>query len=210
MPEQHTMRQFLLFVFALLIPCFVLWTTISAKLALPAIGFVEMMLTAWFPDVVKALYAEGAEALLLTEFGQLNGKLVSAQEAEFRLGFKLNTRILSYSIPFYSALHFATQRQANLEKYLWGLLILYPLFVFGLLCLCLKELMVNLGAAFFDQPGVFIPDGNLIGVLYQFNVLIIPTLAPAILWVWQNKDTPLLKDVLHSGNTAVPIGTETP
>jgi hypothetical protein len=203
MVEQHHLRQFLLFVFALLIPSFVLWTLVSASLAVPAIGLVNMMLTAWFPDVVQGLYADGVEALLMTEFGELNGKLVSLKEAEYRLGFKVNTGILSYSLPFYTALHFATEKQVYLEKYLGGLLILYMLFVFGLLCLCLKELMVNLGTVFLDQPGTFVPHANVIAVLYQFNVLVVPTLAPVVLWAWQARHTPLMKDAFSLGGTDI-------
>lgn len=187
------MRHFLLFVFALLIPCFALWTALSAAVATPAIGFVHTVLTHWFPDVVHGLHLQGAEGLLLTEFGESGGRLVPLQEAEYRLGFLVNTRIVSYSIPFYTALHFATQKEDYLGSYLWGLLVLYPIFAFGLLCLCLKELMVNVGAAFFDQPGAFVPDANLVGLLYQLNVLIIPTLAPAALWAWQSRDTPLFR-----------------
>ncbi len=196
MIEQHHLRQFLLLVFALLIPCFVLWTVASGPLAVPAIGLVNLVLTHWFPDVVNTLYVEGSQALLMTEFGEKDGVLVPLLGAEYRLGFRVNTRILSYSLPFYTALHFATQKKDYLGSYVWGLLVLYPLFVFGLLCLCLKELMVNLGATFFTQPGVFVPDANVIGILYQFNVLIVPTLAPAILWLWQSKESPLLQNAL--------------
>jgi hypothetical protein len=194
--KQHQMRQFLLFVFALLIPCFVLWTVASATLALPAVGLVNLTLTHWFPDVVNSLTADGSHVYLLTEFGEKDGKLIALVDAEYRLGFQINTRILSYSLPFYTALHFATQKDDYLSSYLWGLLVLYPLFVFGLLCLCLKELMVNVGAHFFNQPGIFVPDANVIGLLYQFSVLIVPTLAPAIVWVWQSKDSPLLQNAL--------------
>ncbi len=148
------MRQFLLFVFTLLIPFFALWTIASAPIALPAIGIVGMLLTNWFPDVVNALYASGPEAILMTEFGENAGQLIPLSQAEYRLGFEINTRILSYSLPFYTALHFATEKKTYLADYLWGALILYVLFVFGLLCLCLKELMVNVGAPFFNQPGV--------------------------------------------------------
>ena len=199
MPEQHYLRQFLLFIFVLLIPCFALWTAASAALALPAIGFVNTLLNAWFPDVVNAVYAQGPEALLMTEFGELNCKLVAPQESDYLLGFKLDTRTLSYSLPFYTALHFATPKQDSLGKLFWGLLTLYVLFIFGLLCLCLKELMVNLGAVFFTQPEVFVPPADVIALLYQLNVLLIPTLAPAILWAWQNRDTPLLQGAFTTG-----------
>ncbi|MBK6510951.1 MAG: hypothetical protein IPG06_16920 [Haliea sp.] len=79
---------------------------------------------------------------------------------------------------------------------MWGLLVLYPLFAISLLLLCLKTLMVSLGPLFFEQPGVFVPNVNVIGLLYQFSVLIIPTLAPAIVWLWQSRDTPLLRAAL--------------
>jgi len=194
--EQHHMRQFLLFVFALLIPTFVLWTVASGPLAAPAIGLVNLILTHWFPDVVNTLYVDGSQALLMTEFGEKDGMLAPLAGAEYRLGFPVNTRILSYSLPFYTALHFATQKKEYLYSYVRGLLILYPLFVFGLLCLCLKELMVNVGATFFNQPGVFVPNANVIGILYQFNVLIVPTLAPAIVWLWQSKESQLLRSAL--------------
>ena len=195
MPEQHHMRQFLLFVFTLLIPFFALWTIASAAIALPAIGVVGTLLTNWFPDVVNALYASGPEAILMTEFGENAGQIIPLSEAEYRLGFEVNTRILSYSLPFYTALHFATQKKNYLTDYLWGVLMLYVLFVFGLVCLCLKELMVNVGAPFFNQPGAFVPYAEVIAIAYQFSVLIVPTLAPAVLWIWQSKDSQLLQGV---------------
>jgi hypothetical protein len=203
MGEQHHMRQFLLLVFILLIPCFGLWTVGSTALALPAIGLVNMMLTAWFPDVVHAFYVDGVEALLMTEFGELSGKIVSLKEAGYRLGFILNTNILTYSIPFYTALHFSTQRQDYLGTYFCGILVLQALIVFGLLCLCLKELMVNLGDVFLHQTGVLVPPADLIGILYQLNVLIMPTLAPVVLWAWQSRNTPLLKGAFNFDRPAI-------
>ena len=196
MVDQHQLRQFLLFVFVLLVPCFALWTVASGPLAIPAVGFVSSILTQWFPDTVNALYVSGAKAILMTEFGEQDGKLIALANAEYRLGFEVNTRIVSYSLPFYTALHFATQKKDYLSSYLLGLLLLYPLIVFGLLCLCLRELMVNLGATFFTQSGVYVPNANLIGVSYQFCVLIVPTLAPAMLWLWQSRESPLLRAAL--------------
>ena len=195
MAEQHHMRQFLLFVFTLLIPFFALWTIASAPIALPAIGIVGMLLTNWFPDVVNALYASGPEAILMTEFGENAGQLIPLSQAEYRLGFEINTRILSYSLPFYTALHFATEKKTYLADYLWGVLILYALFIFGLMCLCLKTLMINVGAPFFNQPGVFVPNAEVIAITYQVSTLIVPTLAPAVLWMWQSKDSKLMQGV---------------
>jgi uncharacterized membrane protein YqaE (UPF0057 family) len=187
------MRPFLLYVFALLIPCFALWTVAGAALATPAVGLVHLILTSWFPDIVHALYLDQANGLLMTGFGEKNGALVPLSEAEYRLGFRINPRIVSYSLPFYTALYFACQRERYLGGYVWGLLVLYALLVFGLACLCLRELVVNLGGVFLEQPGVFVPNADVIGVLYQFSVLLVPTLAPVVIWVWQSRDTPLLR-----------------
>jgi len=194
MTEQPYLRQFLLYAFALLIPCFTLWTVFGHELVMPAVGLVHLILTGWFPDVVHALYLDGGNALLMTEFGEQAGRLVPLAGAEYRLGFQVNPRILSYSLPFYTALHFAMRRDHYVASYLWGVLTLYCLIVIGLLCLCLKTLMVQLGGTFLDQPGVLVPHANVIGILYQFSVLITPTLAPIILLLAQNRDT-LLADM---------------
>ena len=103
MADQHHVRQFLLYVFTLLIPCFVLWTVASGPIAIPAIGVADMILSSWFPDVVNGLFIDGPNALLLTEFGEQNGQPIPLSQAEYRLGFVMNTRILSYSLPFYTA-----------------------------------------------------------------------------------------------------------
>lgn len=196
LPEQCHFRQFLLYVFLLLIPCFILWTAISGSLQIPAVGTVHLALGHWFPDVVHGLWLDGANALLMTEFGEQNGQLVPPEDADHRLGFRINPRILTYSLPFYTALYFAMPRESHLINYFWGLCLLYGVAVFGLLCLCLKELMVNLGGLFLNQQGVFVPNANVIGILYQLNVLILPTLAPAMLWLWQSRNAPLLREVL--------------
>ena len=196
MPEQPHMRQFLLYAFVLMVPSFIVWTTVGGSLATPAIGLVSQCLSNWFPTVGDALYLDGTNALLMTRFGENNGEAVPLAGAEYQLGFRVNPMIVTVSVPFYTVLHFATQRDTYLGPYLYGLIFLYLLIIFGLLCLCLKELMVNLGGTFFGQPDAFVPNANVIGILYQFNVLIVPTLAPAIIWIWQGRNTPLLKSSL--------------
>lgn len=198
LPESNHLRQFLLFVFALLIPCFALWSFFSAALATPVIGLAHLILSNWFPDIVNVVYQEGADALLMTRLDQVNGQLVPTDVAEEGLGFKANTRVVSYSIPFYAALHFATEKKDYLGKFFWGLLVLYPLILLGLVSILLKDLMINFGSTFLQQPGVLLPSADVIALAYQFNVLLIPTLAPIMVWAWQNRQTPLLRGVLRS------------
>ena len=191
--KSNDLRQFLLFVFVLLIPCFAIWTFLSAALVTPVIGLVHLTLSSWFPGIVNVVYQQGADLLLMTSLDQVGGRLVQAEVASEGLGFKVNTRTVTYSIAFYAALHFATEKKGYLVNFFWGLLILYPFIYLGLICVCLKELMVGFGNTFLEQPEVFVPGPDLIGIAYQLSFLIIPTLVPVLVWAWQSRDTPLLR-----------------
>jgi hypothetical protein len=193
MVEHHILRRFLVQVFLLLLPCFALWHYFSGPLAAPAIGLVNMLLEAWYPEVIEGLYAEGSQALLMTRFGELNGTPVPLAQSDYRFAFRLDTRIITYSLAFYSALHLATRQQRPVAAYFAGVTILYALIVLGLLSLCLKDMLVGLGPAYIERAQVIAAPGELIGVAYQLSVLMVPTLAPVLVWGWQSRSTPLLR-----------------
>lgn len=196
LPRDNDFRQFLLFAFALIVPCFALWTVAAGPIAMPAVGLVDMILQAWFPQVVDALIFRDGSAALLTQFGELNGRPVAPELSEYQLGFAINPGVLTYSLPFYATLHFATRKESYLGEFLTGVLVLFPLIVVGLLSLCLKELMLNLGALFMEQDAL-VPNDTFIALFYQLNVLIVPTVAPILLWAFQSRDTPLLRGLLN-------------
>ncbi len=206
MAERRELGQFLLLVFPLLIPCFALWYLLAAPLAVPAIGLANLTLTGWFPEVVSALYVQGPEGILATTFGELDGRPVPPGQSDYQLGFTVDTRLLSYSFPFYTALHFATRKKDYLGSYLMGALVLYALMTASLVCLCMKDLMYTLGPAFVEQPGVLVPHPNLIAVLYQLSILLLPTLAPVLLWAWQSRDTALVREILDGSALAQQSG----
>ena len=200
LPERHHLLQFVLFVFVLLIPCFALWSFLSAALVTPVIGLANLILSHWFPDIVNVVYQQGADAMLMTRLDEIDGQLVPTDVTDAGLGFKANTRIVSYSIPFYAALHFATEKKDYLANFFWGLLAIYPFILLGLISICLKDLMAGFGTIFLDQPGVPVPGPGLIGISYQLSVLIVPTLLPVAVWAWQSRDTPLLRGLLEALN----------
>jgi len=196
MSEKHHLRQFLVLVFALMVPTFALWTAIGDSLTVPAIGFGNMLLGAWMPEIIDALGVQGSTTVLLTHYGELNGDIVPASQATEVIGFNVNAGILSYSIPFYTALYFATAGNNKLGQYCTGLFTLYVVLVFGLVCMCLKNLMVQLGTTFLEHPSAAVPPADVIAVMYQLNVLIAPTLVPVIIWAWQSREAPLLQDLI--------------
>ena len=41
------------------------------------------------------------------------------------------------------------------------------------------------------------PNGTLIALFYQLNVLIVPSVAPICLWAWQSRDSELMRGLLQ-------------
>ena len=66
---------------------------------------------------------------------------------------------------------------------------LWLIMAFGLASILGKDLLLMVGAPFLTAPGV--PPADLIALTYQFNVLLMPTLAPVCLWFWQLRGSPL-------------------
>ena len=196
-PKLH---HFVGLIFLWLIPCFVVWVSLSGALAFAAVWANNLILTFALPDIVYSFSSTGPQALLATHFGELNGDIVSAQLAGYRLAFPLDTRILSYSLPFYAALHFATETTAGTGtegnsslKFVKGLLLLYPLLILGMISINLKNLMLGLGEVFIDSGSMA---GPVIALTYQMSTLMIPPLAPILVWAWQSEDSPLLQQFL--------------
>lgn len=198
--ETPKLHHFVGLIFLWLIPCFVVWYSLSGALAFPAVWANNLILTSAIPDIVHSVTSNGPQAVLASHFGELDGDIVFAHLAGYRLAFPIDTRILSYSLPFYAALHFATETTAGAgsegESYLKlgkGLLVVYSLLILGLVSLNLKNLMFGLGGVFIDSGNPAVP---VIALMYQANTLIIPPLAPLIVWAWQSKDSPLLQQFL--------------
>ena len=195
MSDKSDLPRFISLFLILLLPCFFAWSLMSPWLAWPAVWFCDVLLTAWMPDVVDAVYLNGSNAVVITHFAEVDGAFVAQASSEEQIGFSADTRLLSYSIPFYAALHFATRPSASWVNFGLGFWVLFPLMVFGLICVSLKNLMLGLGPLFFDSGAVFLPGEHLIGIGYQMSILIVPCVAPIIVWVAQSRENTLFDPV---------------
>jgi hypothetical protein len=74
-------------------------------------------------------------------------------------------------------------------KFCIGLFWLWLSMAFGLASILGKDLLLMMGPLFLNASGV--PPANLLALTYQFNVLLMPTLAPVCLWFWQLRGSPL-------------------
>ena len=157
--------------------------------ASPAVWLTDFLLSSPYLGIVEATGLQGVEMMVLTQFGEDGGVIMAASDAGNQIALEINTRLVSYSIAFYAALLMASNLNDAMYKFCIGLFWLWLLMAFGLASILGKDLLLMVGAPFLNAPGV--PPADLIALTYQFNVLLMPTLAPVCLRFWQLRGSPL-------------------
>ena len=181
-------RQFVLTV-TLMPITFGIWYAAGTMFAAPAVWLCDFLLSSAYPNIVEAVGLQGVEVLVRTQFGEDGGVIMAAADAGNQIALEINTRLVSYSIAFYAALLMASNLKDAIYKFCIGLFWLWLIMAFGLASILGKDLLLMVGAPFLNAPGV--PPADLIALTYQFNVLLMPTLAPVCLWFWQLRGSPL-------------------
>ena len=181
-------RQFVLTLILMPI-AFGIWYAAGALFSAPAVWLGDMLIQAAYPHLIESVWLQDMKMGALTQFGMLGGEVVAASAAGNQIELEINTRLVSYSIAFYAALLMASSLQNGFYKFCLGLFCLWVVMAFGLASIAAKDLLVMVGAPFLSAPGV--PPADLLALTYQFNVLLMPTLAPVCLWVWQLRGSPL-------------------
>ena len=190
-----TVRRFFGFVVVLLPAMFIVWHALGSVVAAPAVALAGEILQWWLPELVSEVSLDGTHMVIAAAVGELNGAILPATEAGNQLAFRLDTRTLTYSIPFYAALHFATPMQSSLERFARGLLILWLLAIIGLLFTGLKDLMLGLGSMFFMSS---VPPADAVALGYQFSVLMVPPVAPVLIWAFEARDVGLFPQLIEN------------
>ena len=188
MPDS-AFRQQILTTLLLLAITFSLWVAMEPMLAAPAKWLAHAILTLWLPNIVETTIFEPGGLLVVTKFTELNGIIRLAASGEEGLDFRLNTRLVSYGLPFYAALLWGSRIAKPFNTFAWGLFVLWAAMALGLSAMAAKDMMLVIGEPFLSAA--WVPPSAVIAVSYQFSVLLMPTLAPVLLWVLQLRDSPL-------------------
>ena len=181
-------RQFVLTLILMPIT-FGIWYAAGSLFAAPAVWLIDFLMSSAYPNIVETARLQGVEMVVRTQFGEDSGVIVAATDADNQIALEINTRLVSYSIAFYAALLMASDLKDAMYKFCIGLFWLWLIMAFGLASILGKDLLLMVGAPFLNAPGV--PPADLIALTYQFNVLLMPTLAPVCLWFWQLRGSPL-------------------
>ena len=200
-------RQFVLTLILMPIT-FGIWYAAGTLFAAPAVWLCDLVLSLLYPSVVEAAALQGADMIVSSEFGQLNGQIMAAADTGNRVALEINSRLVSYSIAFYAALLMASNLEEGVFKFCVGLFWLWVIMAFGLASIVGKELLMIVGGPFLAAPGV--PPADVIALIYQFNVLLMPTLAPVCLWFWQLRGSPLWEALAEDIKRASSAGPSLP
>ena len=183
------MRRQIVLTVALMPITFGVWYAAGSLFAGPAVWLCDLVLGYLYPSIVDTAGLNGVDLQLTTQFGESGGKILPANEAGNQIALEINTRLVSYSIAFYGALLMASNVQDSLYKFSIGLFWLWLIMAVGLASIAGKELLLLAGGPFLSTA--LVPPADAIALIYQFNVLLMPTLAPVFLWCWQLQGSPL-------------------
>ena len=194
------MRRQIVLTLALMPITFGIWYAAGTLFAAPAVWLCDFFLGFVYPTLIDTARLQGAELQLVTRLGESGGQIQSATTAGNQIALEINTRLVSYSIAFYGALLLASNVQDTLYKFSIGLFWLWLIMAIGLASIAGKDLLMLAGDLFLNTPRV--PPADVVALTYQFNVLLMPTLAPVFLWFWQLRGSPLWEHLAADINRA--------
>ena len=194
------MRRQIVLTLALMPITFGIWYASGSLFAAPAVWLCDVLLSYLYPSLIDTAGLQGANMQLVTQFGESGGQLLTAKEAGNQIALEINTLLVSYSIAFYGALLMAANVQNSLYKFSLGLFWLWLVMAAGLASIAGKELLLLIGGPFLNTS--LVPPADVIALTYQFNVLLMPTLAPVFLWFWQLRGSPLWEHLAADINRA--------
>ncbi len=124
-----------------------------------------------------------------TNLGATADKIGLALETENQIILELDTKLISYSVAFYASLLLASNVENYIYKFCIGLFILWAVMAIGLISMLGREFLILTGPLKIEFLNNF--RTNLLLLIYQFSVLLAPTLMPTCIWIAQLRGSPL-------------------
>lgn len=154
------------------------WLVVAGVFAAPAGLLAGQAMTMGFPFWVRGASRDGGTLILDTWLGvtAANGQpgyLVA--EADFLL--------YGYGTPLLAALLLASGARRALPKAALGALCLLPFQAFGVAMDWLRQSVLTAGPQVASQVAFDPIQRELVALGYQFGVLVLPALAPVLLWL---------------------------
>ena len=156
---------------------FAVWYFAGPLLAFLVKLIVEPVSRLAFGDIVATVEQDGATLVFLTKLRPGDA------QAAGNISVDVNTLLYAYGMPMFAALTLAAREPRWPRKLLIGFAVMLPLVSFGVVADCLKNVVFSAGPLVASQTGFPAAGRDAIAFSYQFGALIMPTVAPAALWV---------------------------
>ena len=179
-----SLPRFVLRVVAWLPLTFAVWYLAAPLLVWPVALLTELITRSTF-DWVKNVEQMGPLVTFVTSLKPDEGANPSGVKAV--LSVESNVLLFSFGLPMLAALILAAQEPHRVWMLLIGYAVLLPFQTFSVVADFLKNAAILAGPAVASQTKLNAWQREVIAFCYQFGTLILPTVAPAIVWVLMHR-----------------------
>ena len=172
-----TVARFTLRVLAWLPVAFLAWYFTAPLLLAPVLLLMRGVAYTGFADLVRSIEQVGSVATFVTALRPGGSALESV------LTVDVNLLLYSFGLPLFAALTLAARERSYARHLVLGYAVLLPCIAWGALADFLKNVAITSGPAIASQTGFAAWQREAIVFAYQFGALILPAVAPAVLWV---------------------------
>jgi len=177
--DTGSLPRFVVRVVAWLPLTFAVWYLAAPLLAWPVALLAELVTRSAF-DWVKGVEQTGPLITFITSLKPAEAANPAGVKAV--LSVESNVLLFSFGLPMLAALILAAREPHRVRMLLIGYVVLLPFQTFSVVADFLKNAAILAGPAVASQTNFSAWQREVIAFCYQFGTLILPTVAPAIVW----------------------------
>ena len=182
--DSDSLPRFVLRVVAWLPLTFAVWYLAAPLLVWPVALLAELFTRSTF-DWVKSVEQMGPLITFVTSLKPAEGANPAGVKAV--VSVESNVLLFSFGLPMLAALILAAREPHRVRMLLIGFVVLLPFQTFSVVADFLKNVAILAPPAVSSQTGINAFQREVIAFCYQFGTLILPTVAPAIVWVLMHR-----------------------
>ena len=182
--DSDSLPRFVLRVVAWLPLTFAVWYLTAPLLVWPVALLAELFTRSTF-DWVKSVEQMGPLITFVTSLKPAEGSNPAGVKAV--VSVESNVLLFSFGLPMLAALILAAREPRRVRMLLLGFVVLLPFQTFSVVADFLKNVAILAPPAVSSQTGINAFQREVIAFCYQFGTLILPTVAPAIVWVLMHR-----------------------
>ena len=175
--KSRTVLGFAVRTLAWLPLAFFVWYFAAPLLLAPAVLIVQGVARVGFHDLIRSVEQSGAVVTFVTALRPGDATMKGLLTVDVSL------LLYSFGLPMLAALTIAARERAWKRHLAVGYAAMQPFVAWGTLADFLKNVAITAGPAVASQTGFAQWQREAIAFAFQFGSLILPAVAPAVLWV---------------------------